>query len=289
MKRRSMLIPVTAMAAIVAVSPAAAVADGNGWSCISPFTTYTNGTYPDDPPALNHIIDSLAISVTRNDSSALTAVPGQTLPLRDLSLSLTFTDTRPVEQMYRRTGGASYGYRGIPYGQVEDNERNLAIRVNPADNLSYWSWTAGATTNYVQAVNPANPSEPPKVRTADTAENTTWFYPAPTLAFAHRYLSHTGNSQFPLDASVAIAASNTVEKVQTVSVKGYWTVNIKDATPGSADHPRELQQRRGDGHRRGGRARPAADELDPDGRRPGRVHGRAAGQHGRRHGREQGL
>ena len=37
-----MLVPVVAMAAAVAASPATAAAAGNGWSCISPFATYLN-------------------------------------------------------------------------------------------------------------------------------------------------------------------------------------------------------------------------------------------------------
>ena len=53
MNRRSMLIPVAVLAATVAASPSTASADGNGWSCISPFGApghYTDRAYPDDPP-----------------------------------------------------------------------------------------------------------------------------------------------------------------------------------------------------------------------------------------------
>jgi hypothetical protein len=234
-----MLIPIAAMAALVGANPASA-ADGNGWTCISPFANYTNGTYPDDPPAPNHLLDSLAITVTRDDATPLTATAGQRLSLRDLWLTLDFTDERVAEQMYRRTGGASYSYRGIPRGQVADTERTFSSRTdNPADaGVAYWAYNTG--TNQAPAwVYPSKVSAgPPQVRTADQPENTPDFtYPAPTLSFAHRYLSHTGNSQFPLDASVAIAASNTVEGVQTADVKGYWTINIQDATPGSATNP----------------------------------------------------
>jgi len=239
MNRRSILIPVAVLAATVAVSPASA-ADGNGWQCISPFANFTNATYPDDPPAPGTILDTLAINVTREDGAPLTAVPGQSLPLRDLKLKLKFTDTRVVEQMYRRTGGASYSYRGIPWQQVADTSRTFAIRQNPADaNTDYWSYNAGtnAAPNWIYADKVTVANQAPKIRDANTTENTTFTYAAPTLAFAHRYLSHTGNSQFPLDAWVAISASNTAEGSQVLPVKGYWTVNIKDATPGSPTAP----------------------------------------------------
>jgi hypothetical protein len=239
MNRRSMLIPVAVLAATVAANPASA-AEGNGWQCISPFANFTNSTYPDDPPAPGSVLDTLAINVTREDSAPLTAIPGQSLPLRDLKLRLKFTDTRVVEQMYRRTGGASYSYRGIPWQQVADTSRTFSIRQNPADaNADYWSYNAGtsATPNWIYAEKITVANQAPKIRDANTTENTTFVYAAPTLAFAHRYLSHTGNSQFPLDAWVAISASNTAEGSQVLPVKGYWTVNIKDATPGSATAP----------------------------------------------------
>ncbi|HWK27247.1 MAG TPA: hypothetical protein VNS09_11825 [Solirubrobacter sp.] len=224
------------LAAGVAASPASAA--GNGWSCISPFANYTNGTYPDDPPAPDRILDSLAISVTRADDQPLRAVAGQRLPLRDLRLRLKFTDTRPAEQMYRRTGGITLSYSSvIPYTQVDNTTRTLAKRVNPDDNQTYWSYTASGATVYVQQLDAANPDEPPKVRDAATPANTTWYYAAPTPGLGHRYLSHTGNSQFPLDAWVTVAASNTVEGVQTLPVKGYWTINIQDATPGTPANP----------------------------------------------------
>lgn len=236
MNRRSMLIPLALMAATVAASPASA-AEGNGWSCISPFANYTNSNYPDDPPAPNHILDSLAIDLVRDDDTPLTAVAGQKLPLRDLWLGLSFTDTRIAEQMYRRTGGASYSYRGIPRAQVEDTSRTFSSRTdNPADpGVAYWAYNTAAQGQPAVYVYAGKVSfGPPQVRTADQPENTPDFtYATPTLSFGHRYLSHTGNSQFPLDAYVAIAASNTVEQVQTVHVKGYWTINIQDATPGS--------------------------------------------------------
>jgi hypothetical protein len=240
MNRRSMLIPVAVLAATVAASPSTASADGNGWSCISPFANYTNATYPDDPPAPSQIIDSLAISVTRADSTPLTAVPGQPLALRDLQLTAVFTDTRPVEQMYRRTGGITVAYSGIPRGQVENNSRTFSQRANPADgNILYWAYNTAAQNQpavYVYTTKVA--SGPPQVRTAAQAVNTPDFtYPAPTVGLAHRFLSRTGNSQFPLDAWVSVAASNTVEGFQTLPVKGYWTVNIQDATPGTPANP----------------------------------------------------
>ena len=239
MNRRSMLIPIAAMAALVGANPASA-ADGNGWTCISPFANYTNGTYPDDPPAPNQLLDSLAIEVTRADDAPLSATAGQRLSLRDVWVSLNFTDTRVAEQMYRRTGGASYSYRGIPRGQVADNERTFSSRTdNPADvGVAYWAYNTGTNQAPIWSYPSRVSAGPPQIRTADQPENTPDFtVAAPTLSFAHRYLSHTGNSQFPLDASVTIAASNTVEGVQTADVKGYWTVNIQDATPGTPTNP----------------------------------------------------
>ncbi len=239
MNRRSILIPVAVLAATVAASPASAT-DGNGWRCISPFANFTNSTYPEDPPAPGAVLDTLAIDVTREDSAPLTAIPGHSLPLRDLKLKLRFTDARVVEQMYRRTGGAGSSYRGIPWQQAADTSRTFSIRQNPADaDTDYWSYNAGtnATPNWVYADKITVANEPPKIRDANTTENTTFTYAAPTLSFAHRYLSHTGNSQFPLDAWVAISASNTAEGSQVLPVKGYWTVNIKDATPGSPTAP----------------------------------------------------
>jgi hypothetical protein len=237
MNRRSMLIPLAVAAVTVAASPASAAPAGNGWSCISPFANYTNSNYPDDPPAPTHILNSLAIEVARDDASPLTAVAGQSLPLRDLRLTLSFKDTRVAEQMYRRTGGASYSYRGIPRAQVTDDVRTFSSRTdNPVDaGVPYWAYNTAAQGQPAVYVYAGKVSfGPPEVRTADQPENTPDFtYAIPTLSFGHRYLSHTGNSQFPLDASVAIAASNTVEGVQTVHVKGYWTINIQDATPGS--------------------------------------------------------
>ena len=60
------------------------------------------------------------------------------------------------------------------------------------------------------------------------------------------------------------------------SVKGYWTINIQDATPGLGHQPRRLQQRRGHRDRRGRRAAAPAYGLDADRRRPRRVLDRRA-------------
>jgi hypothetical protein len=232
--RRITLIPVAVMAAVVAASPASAAPAGNGWSCISPFVNFTNGAYPADPPAPERIMNSLAISVTRVDTSPLAAVPGQKLALSDLQLGLEFRDARIAEQMYRRTGGIEVSYSGIPYQQTEDTEQDFEIRTNPADSKDYWAYE-GADDTWVYAPEQqiATSGQPPKVRDADDDANTTWTYATPDASLGHRYLSHTGNSQFPLDAWVTIAASNTVEGVQTLPVKGYWTINIQDDTPGS--------------------------------------------------------
>jgi hypothetical protein len=236
-----MLVPVAALAAVVAASPASAAPAGNGWSCISPFANFTNGNYTDDPPAPNHILNSLAITVTRAAQLPLTAVPGQALALQDVQLGIEFRDPRIAEQMYRRTGGATTSYSAvIPYTQEANTPRTLTLRANPDDGgANWWSYTTGTgaaqVVTYVQKL--AQPGEPPKVRDAAAPANTTWYYATPTLGLAHRYISHTGNSQFPLDAWVTIAASNTVEGVQTLPVKGYWTVNIKDATPGTPGNP----------------------------------------------------
>jgi hypothetical protein len=234
-----MLVSVAAMAAVVAASPAKAAesaattaAPNTGWSCISPFANYTNGTYPDDPPAASHILDSLAIEVTREDASPLEAFTGKPLLLNDLQLSLTFTDTRIAEQMYRRTGGITLSYAGIPYAQVENTSRTMTLRANPADGGAMW-WSYGQAANPTFAQKQLVAGEPPRIRAAADAPNTTFTYATANPGFGHRYLSHTGNSQFPLDAWVTVAASTTEEGVQTLPVKGYWTINIKDATPGS--------------------------------------------------------
>ena len=91
------------------------------------------------------------------------------------------------------------------------------------------------SSRYVQKID--FPGEPPKVRDATTPFNTTYYYATPTLGLGHRYISHTGKSDFPLDAWVTIAASNTVEGTQTIPVKGQWSINITDATPGSPGNP----------------------------------------------------
>lgn len=235
MRRRNLLLPVAAMAAVVAANPAQA-AEGNGWSCISPFANYVNVANEPDPPAPNHILDSLAIDVTRTDSTPLTAVAGQKLLLNDLQLKLAFTDTRIAERMYTRTGGISVTYSGIPFQQVENTSRNMTLRANPNDGgAQWWGYGSGATAVFVEK--PATPGAPPRVRAQADAPNTTWTYATPSASLGHRYISHTGNSQFPLDAWVAVSASNTVEGVQTLPVKGYWTINIKDATPGSPANP----------------------------------------------------
>ncbi|MDA0169218.1 hypothetical protein OJ998_08990 [Solirubrobacter taibaiensis] len=230
------------MATVVAASPAAAAPAGNGWSCISPFATYLNsGALADDPPAPNAILNSLAIDVSRTVATPLTAVPGQPLALQDLQLSLEFRDTRVAEQMYRRTGGATSSYSQlIPYTQEANTTRTLSVRANPGDGgANYWSYTTGSgaaqVITYVQKID--FPGEPPKVRAATTPFNTTFYYATPTLGLAHRYISHTGKSDFPLDAWVTIAASNTVEGTQTIPVKGQWSIDITDATPGAPGNP----------------------------------------------------
>lgn len=235
MRRRNMLLPVAAMAAVVAANPAHA-AEGNGWSCISPFANYVNVTNEPDPPAPQHILDSLAIDVTRTDASPLTAVPGQSLLLNNLQLKLAFTDVRIAERMYTRTGGISVSYSGIPYKQVENNSRNMSLRASPNDGGAlWWGYGNGASATFVEK--PETPGAPPRVRAEADTPNTVWTYATPSTSLGHRYISHTGNSQFPLDAWVAVAATNTVEGVQTLPVKGYWTINIKDATPGSPTNP----------------------------------------------------
>jgi hypothetical protein len=239
MRRRNMLLPVAALAAVVAASPASAAdttSAGNGWSCLSPFANYTNTNYPDDPPAADSILNSLAINVTREDATPLSAVAGQSLLLNDLQLSLDFTDPRIAEQMYRRTGGITVSYSGIPFAQVENTSRSFTLRANPADGGALW-WSYGNATTPTFVEKPAAAGAPPRIRQATDTPSTVFTYATPTVGLGHRYLSHTGNSQFPLDAWVTIAASNTKEGVQTLPVKGYWTINIKDATPGTPANP----------------------------------------------------
>ncbi|MCK9249745.1 MAG: hypothetical protein M0P31_12335 [Solirubrobacteraceae bacterium] len=62
-------------------------------------------------------------------------------------------------------------------------------------------------------------------------------YPKVAYAVGHKYLTHTGDTRFPVSAAVAIEATNTVEGVQTVKVDGSWLVNVVDSTPGTINDP----------------------------------------------------
>ncbi|WP_320670857.1 hypothetical protein [Patulibacter defluvii] len=230
-----------------AAAPATASQYATGWQCISPFANFTNGTYPDDPPAPDRILDSLAVAVARPDGEAISAEKGKKLTLRDLQLSLAFKDTRPALEMYRRTAGVSINWNGKPAEDPADpthaTNRTLTVRTVPAgtpagqkaggvaDGDSAWSFSVGsggsATVYYVEKL--ASPWAPPSAYGGG--------YIQPAGALGHRYLSHTGNNNFPIDNWVTIEATNTVEKYQTLRVKGFWTVNIQDTTPGSPTNP----------------------------------------------------
>ena len=242
MRRRSMLIPVAALAAAVAASPSGAAADGNGWRASARSPTTRTTTTRMIRRRRTHILDSLAINVTRTDATPLTAVPGQPLALHDLQLKARLhRHPRRRARCTAAPAASTSSYRGIPFNQEADTVR---ARSRSAPTRPTPTSTGGRTT---RAPAPARPSTCVHQEGAGRAAEGARRRPADAtrrlhvrdadVSLAHRYISHTGNSQFPLDAWVTIAASNTVEGVQTLPVKGYWTVNIKDATPGTPETP----------------------------------------------------
>lgn len=259
---------------LTAAGSAQASPYATGWQCISPFANFTNNTFPSDPPAPNGIIDSLALSVSRPGGDPIVATAGQRLPLHDVQLGLELKDPRIIEQLYTRTGGVTLNYSGRPLGQPTGTTTNrsmtrveitpaLAAAISatttnpgggtaPAAGETWWAFTvnnqtaanaadlntgwysdgtpnsSGAFTRtfYTEAV---SGSAPPR----DNAGS----YIAASASVGHKYVTHTGNNHFPINAWVTIEASNTVEKVQTVQAKGYWTINVEDTSPGSLTNP----------------------------------------------------
>ncbi|MFA4929339.1 MAG: hypothetical protein WC558_12555 [Patulibacter sp.] len=241
-----------------------------GWQCISPFANFTNNTFPSDPPAPNGIIDSLAINVARPGGDAIVATPGQRLPLHDVVLGLEIKDPRIVEQLYTRTGGVSINYSGRPLGQPAGTTTNRSMQrvAVTAATISPSTINAGGTapvageTWWAFTVNNQNASTPANANAGWYSDGTpnasgnftrtyytepvvgsnppqdyTGGYIAASASVGHKYVTHTGNNHFPINAWVTIEATNTVEKVQTVQAKGYWTVNVEDTTPGSLANP----------------------------------------------------
>ena len=147
MNRRSMLIPVAVAGRGGRREPGAA-ADGNGWSCISPFANYTNTTYPDDPPAPSHIIDSLAITVTRTDATPLTAVAGPAARAARPAAEARASPTRAsTEQMYRRTGGID---GQLPRHPARRRRRTPRARSRSARTRPTTTSSTGPTTRAAQ-------------------------------------------------------------------------------------------------------------------------------------------
>ncbi len=238
-----------------------------GWQCISPFANFTNNTFPSDPPAPNGIIDSLALNVSRPGGDPIVATAGQRLPLHDVQLGLELRDPRILEQLYTRTGGVSINYSGVPLGQPSaDTDRRSLSKVTigdetiapttintggtaPAPGEEWWAFTQRITSTSAPAdLNSgwfADSSGGRITRTyyveqvsgQDPPRNNGGGYLSPSASVGHKYVTHTGNSHFPINAWVTIAASNTVEKVQTVQARGYWTIHVEDSTPGSLTEP----------------------------------------------------
>lgn len=276
-KRAAGVIGTSAAVAALGLSAAAGSAQASqyatGWQCLSPFANFTNNTFPSDPPAPNGIIDSLALNVSRPNGDAIVATAGQRLPLHDVQLGLELRDPRIIEQLYTRTGGVTLNYSGRPLGQPSGTTTNRSmqrVEITPAlaAAISATTTNSGGTapvageTWWAFNVNNQNASSVADLNTGwysdgtpNTAGNfTRSFYTekvdgsAPpqdytgsfigaSASVGHKYVTHTGNNHFPINAWVTIEASNTVEKVQTVQAKGYWTINVEDATPGSLADP----------------------------------------------------
>lgn len=253
-----------------------------GWQCLSPFANYTNNTYPDDPPAPNTIIDSLAVGVQQVNGDAMTAKAGRTLALRDLQVSFDFKDPRPVEAFYTRTSTLTTTWDGsVPLGATDAAVRALTLRVVPATGAQgpatathlsdptptakpaagerWWSYTvanvdpASAPTNNwysdsaVNAAGKVTRTYYTELRTQVTVGSTLreqaprtvdgGYYKATTSAVGHKYVTHTGDNRFPVNASVVIEGTNTVEGTQTLHAEGSWIINVQDSTPGTINDP----------------------------------------------------
>lgn len=285
--RAAGVVGVSTVAAVAGISAAAAPAGASqyatGWECISPFVNYTNGTYADDPPAPDTILDSLAIGVARTNADALSAKAGRPLALHDLQVSFDFKDPRPIEALYTRTSTLTTSWSGsIPRGATDapvapatdSATRSLSLRTIPATgvtgpdtftfpgdsaptakpvaNARWWSYTVN---NVAPASAPTNTWYTDGAANATTGNVTRTYYTevkdgnkAPrtksggtfaesSSSVGHKYVTHTGDNRFPVNASVVVEGTNTVEGTQTLSVEGSWIVNVQDSTPGTLNDP----------------------------------------------------
>lgn len=109
-----------------------------------------------------------------------------------------------------------------------------AQQAAPAVNQWYTDAAPAANGNvtrtYYTQKKAATGSDAPKTK-ADT------FYTASSSSVGHKYVTHTGDNRFPVNASVVIEGTNTVEGTQTLHVEGSWIINVVDPTPGSNNDP----------------------------------------------------
>lgn len=283
------VVGVSAIAAVagiaVAAAPASASQYATGWECISPFLNYTNGTYPEDPPAPDTIQDSLAIGVARTSTDALSAKAGRPLALHDLQVSFDFKDPRPIEALYTRTATLTTTWsNGIPLGATDapvapatdSAVRSLSLRTiaatgvigdptvtftdagdttptsKPVAGERWWSYNvtgvdpASAPTNAWYTDGAVNASTGKVTRTYYTEKKdgnkaprtkSGGRFSEASSSVGHKYVTHTGDNRFPVNASVVVQATNTVEGTQTLHVEGSWVVNVQDSTPGTINDP----------------------------------------------------
>ena len=97
---------------------------------------------------------------------------------------------------------------------------------------------------YVNKITAARAAaEGPRRRPADS--DTRFYYATPTLSLAHRYISHTGNSEFPLDAWVTVARVQHGRGHADHPGQGLLDDQHQGRDAGLARDARELRQRRG--------------------------------------------
>lgn len=245
----------------VPAATAAPTPFATGWQCISPFIntfgTPTGGTKADvlniPEGQTEGYLDSLDINVKR-ESNALTAVKDQPLYLDGTQVSLEFTNAAILKRLWSDTGGVTQRFIGVPgwqnngstsewleSGDTYPASTNIDLRVKPADGKSYWSYSVGSGAAAVihYAPTPVSDTVPFK-----GLSNLPLPVKAPgsvdlksTASLGHGYLNNRNNSNFPITAAVTVEATNTVERFQTVTVNGTWTINVQDPTPGTATWP----------------------------------------------------
>ena len=287
--RRASVVGISAVAVasglVVAAAPASASQYATGWECLSPFVNYTNGTFPEDPPAPDAIQDSLAIGVGRTSSDALSAKAGRPLALHDLQVSFDFKDPRPIEALYTRTSTLTTTWSGsAPLGATDvqpapatgSANRSLTLRTVPETGVTgaasvtftdagdttatakpvpgarWWSYTvsnvapASAPTNAWYTDGAPNATSGNVTRTYYTElkdgnkaprTKTGGRFSESTSSVGHKYVTHTGDNRFPVNASVVVEGTNTVEGTQTLHVEGSWIINVQDSTPGTINDP----------------------------------------------------